>query len=545
MKAKLLDCTLRDGGFINDWNFGQYTMLSIFQRLANAKIDNIEIGFLDDRNSFNLQRSMNPKSSNFDEIFMGKNKGRSQVFAMIDYGTCDISNLDEHCEKSFIDGIRVIFKKKDIDGALEFCKKLQDKGYLISVNPVSITTYSDMEMLKLVEKINILNPYTMSMVDTYGLMHSENMIKYFYLIDNNLNKNINLGYHSHNNFQLAYANSIELLNSKTERTLIIDGSLYGMGKGAGNACIELLAMYMNENFSADYKIDELLEAIDIDILKIRENFSWGYAVPAYIAALNDCHPKYVSFLRDKNTLSTKSINEILKKIDNDKKLTFHKEYIERLYLEYQQHDIDDSRTIEVLRNNLKNKNILMLGPGRSIARQKDKILEYIKVNNPIVISLNHISNIYNPDYVFISNTKRYEHYANIFLKKDNPFQIIATSNITSFNNEFDYILNYGKLINSNEIIGDNSMSMLLTLFKDIGINKISLAGFDGYSPNKTDYYDEYLAFPHNDKDKLLFNEAIAKQLQALRQYIDIEFLTDSKYEKMVINKEGNLLNAKN
>ena len=531
MKTKLLDCTLRDGGFINDWYFGQYTILSIFQRLVNAGIDNIEIGFMDDRNAFNIQRSMNPKSENFEELFKGKQKGNSKVFAMIDYGTCDISNVDDHTENSFIDGIRVIFKKKDIDGALAFCKQLQDKGYLISVNPVSITTYSDMDMLKLVEKINVLNPYTMSMVDTYGLMHSENMLKYFYLIDNNLNENINIGYHSHNNFQLAYANSIELMNIKTNRTLIIDGSLYGMGKGAGNACIELLAMYVNENYNGKYDISELLEAIDIDILKIKEKYNWGYAVPAYIAALNDCHPKYVNYLRDKNTLSTKSINEILKNIDEDKKLTFHKDHIEKLYLEYQKRDIDDSEAIAKLRDELRSKNILMLGPGRSIVKQKDKILNYIETHKPVVLSINHVSNIYNPDYVFISNMKRYEHYANIFINKQNPFKIIATSNITPFNDEFDFVLNYGKLINSDDLTQGNSMSMMLELFKDIGIKKISMAGFDGYSPNKTNYYDDYLSFSHDDKDKLLFNEAIAKQIQVLRNCIDIEFLTESMYEK--------------
>ena len=539
MDVKLLDCTLRDGGFINDWNFGQYTILSIFQRLVNAGVDNVEIGFIDDRNVFNLQRSMNPKSANFEEIFKGVKKGKSTVFAMIDYGTCDIKNIEDHNEDSFIDGIRVIFKKKDIDGALAFCKQLQDKGYKLSVNPVSITTYSDMEMLELVEKINKLNPYTMSMVDTYGLMHKENMIKYFYLIDNNLNKNINLGYHSHNNFQLAYSNSIELLSIKTDRTIILDGSLYGMGKGAGNACIELLAMYLNENYSKNYKIEELLETIDIDILKIKQKYEWGYSMPAYVAALNDCHPKYVHFLLDKNTLSAKSINEILSKIDVDKKLTFHKEHIERLYLEYQNHDINDFEDINELRDILKNNNILLLGPGRSIAKQKDKILKYISEYNPIVISLNHVSNIYNPNFVFMSNTKRYEHYANILIQKHNSFKIIATSNITPLNNEFDYILNYGKLINENELIGDNSMSMLLTLFKDLDIEKISLAGFDGYSPTKKDYYDEYLEFSSDNKDKILFNEAIAKQLETLKQYMKIEFLTESMYEKSKVSYAEN------
>lgn len=536
MSIKLLDCTLRDGGFLNNWKFGKSDILTIYNRLNKANIDIIEVGFIDDSYTKDSNATINPTSKFFDELFSVIKNKKAMTVAMIDYGTCNINNIS--CP-DFLDGIRVIFKKKDIDGALNYCKQLKDKGYKVFVQPVSITTYSDKEMLDLIEKVNKLKPYAMSIVDTYGLMHKDNLIKYFYLIDNNLDENISLGYHSHNNFQLGYANSIEFIEMKTKRNLIVDGSLFGMGKSAGNTSIELLAMYMNENYSKNYDVDEILELIDLNIMKYKHQHDWGYSMPYYVSALNDCHPKYVQYLKDKNTLSIKSINNILERIEHSKKLTFNKDYIEQLYIEYQQKDFDDSLDVKNLEKNLSSKNILLLGPGRSVLKQKNKVLEYIATVKPVIISINHIPSICEADYLFISNNKRYEHYVDILINKQNKFKIIATSNISPIYDEFDFVLNYGKLLNKNEIIGDNSMSMLLTAFKNMKIKKLALAGFDGFNIKENNYYDSFLSFAENNKDVDLFNEAIAKQLIEFRQFMEIDFITESTYEQKKVKYAKN------
>lgn len=526
--VKLLDCTLRDGGFLNDWNFGKYNILTIFNRLQNANVDIIEVGFVNDSNVYNINRTINPNTKDFDKFFSQIKKQNSMVVAMVDYGTCDIKNI---FAPDFLDGIRVIFKKKDIDNALAYCKQVKDLGYKVFVQPVSITTYSDMEMLELVEKVNKLKPYAMSMVDTYGLLHKDQMIRYFYLMNNNLDKDICLGYHSHNNFQLAYSNTIEFAEIKTDRELILDGSLYGMGKSAGNACTELLAMYLNENFNKNYDLNEILEAIDIDIMKYKASYEWGYSLPYFLAASNNCHPNYVKFLQNKNTLNVASMNDILASIEPSKKLTFNKDYITKLYIDYQTKDIDDTKAYEAIKQEVFNRNILLLGPGRSVINQKQKIKDYMAKNNPIVISINHISTVVAPDYIFITNTKRYQHYANIFINQVNDFKIIATSNIKPLHNEFDYVLNYGKLMNKDELIGDNSMSMLLTAFKNMQVKNLALAGFDGFGHAHKDFYDNFLTFSNMPKDMDLFNEAIANQLEDFKQYMNIEFITQTKYLK--------------
>ena len=118
-EIKLVDCTLRDGGYVNDWEFGHSTIICVFDRLVRAGVEIIEIGFLDDRRVYDPNRTIQPDTACYDKIFAGCDKGGSMVVAMIDYGTCGIEHIGP-CADSFIDGIRIIFKKPKMKGAIEF-----------------------------------------------------------------------------------------------------------------------------------------------------------------------------------------------------------------------------------------------------------------------------------------------------------------------------------------------------------------------------------------------------------------------------------------
>ena len=225
------------------------------------------------------------------------------------------------CKDSLLDGIRVIFKKNLRKEALEFCGELKKLGYKFFAQLVSVTSYTDKEMKELIELANDVKPYVVSMVDTYGLMHA------------------------HNNLQMGYANCIAMMSNKIKRTMVVDGSLYGMGKNSGNAPIELIAMYMNENMEKSYDINQILEAIDANILRFYTTTLWGYNIFHYLAASNDCHPNYVTYLMNKQTLSLRSINEILGGLKGEKKLLYDKNCIEDLYIRYQSCGADGSTVV--------------------------------------------------------------------------------------------------------------------------------------------------------------------------------------------------------
>ena len=530
-KIGLLDCTLRDGGYVNDWNFGAGSIKSIFSRLDDAGVDAIEVGFIDERRPYDPDRSIYPDTKSVEPVFKDIQKPHALVTAMIDYGTCSIDKIAPASE-SHIDGIRVIFKKHRQDEALAFIAQIKEKGYKIIINPVSVTSYSDEEMLVLINKINKLDPYLVTIVDTYGLMHSKEVLHYCKLMDDNLKKNIILAYHAHNNFQLAYANSIAVINKIKDRDLIIDGTLFGMGKSAGNACTELIAMYMNEFCGKNYDINQIQEAIDVDITKEFNKKEWGYRPLYYISALHDCHPNYVTQLLDKKTLSVKQINEILEKIpaENDKKLLYDKDLCEKLYNEYQNKTVDDAKAVQELKKQFSGREILLVGPGKSIVDEKAAVDEFILQKHPLVVSVNFLNDDFPIDYVFMGNAKRYSQFFSRIYAEQDKVRLICTSNISEAREKIDYIVNFAALAGEKEVIRDNPLVLLLNLLIKLGVKSVHLAGFDGYDNTiEANYYKEYVPMLYDTKNVLARNDAIKAYLKEIDSKISIRFLTNTRY----------------
>lgn len=523
---KLLDCTLRDGGYVNKWRFGNGNMICIYDRLTQAGVDIIEMGFLDDREPFDPERSIQPDTDSLSKTFAGIGPKSSMVVAMIDYGTCSLDNVKD-CDDSFIDGIRVIFKKENMHKATDFGKALMDKGYKLFLQMVSITSYGDKDVKEFAEHVNTVKPYAVSVVDTYGLMHKEQLFHYFGLLDEYLDKGISIGYHSHNNFQLAYSNTIEMLKLDTDRDLVVDGTLYGMGKSAGNAPIELLAMHLNDNYGKKYDINQILEAIDTNIMPIYAKHYWGYSLFFYIAAKNDCHPNYVKYLMDKRTLSVRDTNTILGTIEPELKLKYTESHIEQLYLEYLVDCQDDIGSIDALEDSLKGKDLLIIGPGTSIITEKDAIAGYIRDRSPTVISVNFIPDIPH-DYVFVSNPKRYS----LMLPQLNAGneKVIATSNVTSVGEPFEYTVRYDGLVTDTDEIWDNALVILLNLLKKIGVGSVTLAGFDGFKRNVEDnYVDSSFDLSKEYSYLSTVNRLLKRKIKAFSKDMDIRFLTESIY----------------
>ena len=526
---KLLDCTLRDGGYLIDWNFGHNNLVNVFERVVDAGVEFIEVGFIDDRRQFDINRSIMPDTNSMEKIFGGLDRKNTLVVGMIDYGTCRLENI-QPCEESFLDCIRVIFKKHLRQEAMEYCASLKKLGYKVFAQLVSVTSYSDEEMLDLVRLANEVKPYAVSMVDTYGLMHQNNLKHYFDILNANLEPEIGLGYHAHNNFQMGYANCITMISQTTDRMLLVDGTIYGMGKSAGNAPIELIAMYLNDNCGKDYHISQFLEAIDSNISNFYTPSTWGYNMFYYLAASNDCHPSYVSDLMNKRTLSVKSINQILGKLEGEKKLLYDKAYIEELYKNYQTIDVDDAKDIKTLSESFCSRKILLLGPGTSIRSEKEKIHKYISDENPLVISINFVDADYDIDYLFLSNSKRYVQLASTLSKNNHEFKIIATSNVTKTSGVFDYTLNYSSLLDEKAEIIDNSFMMILKALVRLGVEQVAVAGFDGYKEEqKGNYINPNMEYHFNAEQAASLNKYVGKTIKEMSEQIQLEFITESLY----------------
>lgn len=525
MNIKILDCTLRDGGYVNNWGFGEIAIKRIISKLSNANIDIIECGFLT-TNGGDKNTSLFNDVSKIRDYIGAKNKDIMYV-AMIAYPNNIVVNIPE-CDGNSIDGIRVTFHEHEIDEAMSVCKELKDKGYKVFVQPVGLTSYNDYSILKLIEKVNLLNPYSFYIVDTLGTMYKNDLLRTYYLIDNNLNKDINIGFHSHNNLQLSFSNAQELAMIQTTRTIIIDSSVFGMGRGAGNLCTELLAEYINNNIEKRYNTECLLEIIDDHLNSIYAKYPWGYSAPYCLAAINNCHPNYASYLMEKQTITVKSISDILKKLDNEKRSLFDKKYIEEVYIQYQKNFVDDSKELEKIKKSIGDKKVLILAPGKSIEYNMENINEFIEKEDLFVISINFIPRKVKVNSVFISNYKRFENIEYFDYNMD-KLSIILTSNIMTENKANYSIVNYSDLLVDESIISDNAGLMLINLLKRLMIREVYIAGFDGYSIDKENYVSENMELVKNNENIDTINEAIKNKIKELKKNLDINFITESKY----------------
>lgn len=310
-------------------------------------------------------------------------------------------------------------------------QKIKEKGYKIFIQPVGINSYSDIELINLIEKVNLIEPYAFYIVDTLGILNKKSITYLFGILDNNLKKSINIGYHSHNNLQLAFSNAQEIIDWATNRSIIIDASVFGMGRGAGNLCTELLTSYLNNNYSNRYITGCILEIIDEEILKIFSTTPWGYNTPYYLSATHRCHPNYATFLLSKQTLPAMAISKILTSIRNEKKDLYDKNYIESLYISFLSSEIDDSASLTRLKEIINNRAVLILGAGMSVANEQKLIADYVRKFHPFVISVNFIDPVLDQQskIVFFSNSKKYLAVESELSTSDKT--ILATSNIIS------------------------------------------------------------------------------------------------------------------
>ena len=528
MEKLLLDCTLRDGGYVNDWKFGRDTIVNIFERLVSAGTDIIEVGFLDERRPFDPDRSIMPDTDAVEKIYGGLDRGKSMTVAMIDYGTCSTEHIRPAAE-SWLDGIRVIFKKNIMEEAFSYCAEIKALGYKVFAQAVSITSYTEEELLRFIGYANAVKPYAVSMVDTYGLLHQTDLLKVTSVMDGHLDEGISLGYHAHNNFQMGYANAISFLSSGRRR-LVVDGTLYGMGKSAGNAPLELLAMYMNAHEGGHYDINQMLEAIQTGVMEFYKKRPWGYNLFFYVAASNKVHPNYVSFLMNKRTLSVTEQNELLSRIPEEKKLLYDPKCIERLYLEYQKTECNDERDMAELAARLRGKEIFVFGPGSSVLTCRGQIEKFLAERKPVVFAINCLPSYCKPDYIFVSNSQRYLQLSGRLAERENAgIRLIAASNVTRTRGRFDYTLNYGALIDEGAEYPDNSLRMLLKAFERISPGKVFLAGFDGYTPDTVNYFDVSMEYSFVKERAEAFNEYGRKFLSESMKRLSLEFVTPSHY----------------
>lgn len=520
-EIKLLDCTLRDGGYVNNWEFGEKCISEVLSALSASRVDCIEVGFLTTE-PYDSTRTRFSAAEKISALFPNGKPAGTLVFGMIVFGKYPIENLKPRVETG-LDGIRVTFKKDERDVALEYCRQVQSLGYLVSVNPTGADGYSDREFLDILEPVNEMRPFAFAIVDTLGAMKRRDVARLCTLIDHNLHPDVALCFHSHNNLQLSFANALEVMAVRSPRTFIIDTCIFGMGRGAGNLCTELMMRHLNEREPNRYDLIPVLRVIDERISRIFARTPWGYSVPYYLAAVNRCHPNYASYLLSKQTLPVTGIDVLLKMIPVERRNEYSKATIEALYLEYQAHAIDDGDAREQLKAFFSGRELLLLAPGKSLETEKEKIQAFIDETNPVIIAINTLPPTGKADILFVSNAKR---FTEISVPEDS--QVVLTSNIPDAPSSALRV-DYTSYLNDSEL-SDNAALMLFSLLIRLGIPRVSVAGLDGFSSDgEMDYFSQDLINPAKREREDCLNSVMREQLKNFSARIKICWLTPSLY----------------
>ncbi len=519
-KIELLDCTLRDGGHINQSRFGQDVIVSIIKHLLESNIDIIEVGFLQNcEHCLDVAIYNNIKEASY----ILPPKSRNVKYAlMAQEDLYDIDKLEKN--SGIIDIIRVSFHDFDMEEGLNFAKKVIEKGYQCFINPINLMGYSDEALLKLLDSINQINPYGFTIVDTFGSMLKEDLYRIYYLVHHNLNDKIAVAIHLHENMSLSYSLAQAFLEIiAPTRNACIDASLYGMGRVPGNLCVELIMDYMNRTMGKRYHIEFVYDAIDRYIIHWKSKVPWGYSIAYALSAQYQVHRTYAEYLLKKGKLQTKQINQILSMIDHKNRTKFNESYIESLYISFQDHAIDDKSDILEISEKIKNREVLIIAPGSSILKRKTKIMEFIKKKNPVIFLANFSWKEIEADFIFFSNFRRLHEFEN---SCSNTKRII-TSNLLSECSKYDYVINYANYAYYKEKIFDNSVIMLLNMLNRIHQTIIYLAGFDGFSEEQN-FVRESMNF--NDTYRYNYDNQIIKEIiSALSKKMNLCFITPSIY----------------
>lgn len=535
---KLLDCTLRDGAYLVDKDFGKENIAGIIEGLVKAKIDFIEIGFFQNE-GFGEGKTVYLNSEAALQ-YVPKEKKNSRFTVLADCSRYDVSNLDR-CVGNSIDAVRECFFKSEVNKAIDNCRVIKAKGYMLFVQPVDILGYSDRELLDLIDMVNDVEPYCISIVDTFGSMYQEDLHRVLELMHHNLLPSIRIGFHSHNNMQLSNALSQEFLRwAKGKREVIIDGTLAGMGRGAGNTPTELIAQYMVSKMHAGYDIDTILDLLDTYMENIKSRCTWGYSTQYFVAGSLGAHVNNIKFLTEKNSIRSKDIRYILNKIGESARKRYDYNLLETVYMKYLESVIDDSESVEIIRKNIENYSILILLPGASLRKNYKLIQQFIKEKKIKVISVNVIPREFHIDYIFISNLKRYQ-----YLTKDVAYiglNKIVTSNVPFEADENTVPINFTKYIKCGWEHMDNSAIILLRLLDCMKLNHIYIAGFDGYDAHgKKNFYSQNLELANLSEKATTLNAEIADMLSDYminrkNVHTPITCITESRFSTIL---EGN------
>lgn len=532
---KLLDCTLRDGCYIVQSKFGTAAIRGIISKLQDAGIDLIECGWLKDQPHTEGTAFYHVPADL--EQYLTRRDPDKVYLAMIDWDRYQTDALPQYDGKS-INAIRVVFPHGKVAGGMAVAEKIREKGDQVYLQAANTLAYSDDDLLELAAAVNSLKPVCLSVVDTFGAMYEEDLERIVRILDANLDPEIQLGFHSHNNMQLSFALTIHFIKlfADSPRGIITDASLCGMGRGAGNTTTELLVSYLNRKAGCHYDLDAVLDAIDTYMEYFRANYQWGYSTSYFIAGLNCCHVNNIAYLQENHRTNAREMHRIIASLSPADRLKYDYDLLESKFIANQNRKVDDTAACEALRQHFKGRRIVLIAPGKQSLIHKAEITEYVRTHNAVTIAVNALLPGYDYDYAFFVNPARCEYAQTAYPEAYGKVTRILLSNIRHRPEGNELIIGYDRAVKRGWKYFDNAVICALRLMDNLGMESVAVAGFDGFRKQYNESYgDPYLPSQDPEIDWDMLNDEIVRLFRSFRKNAqhcrDIEFLTESYFNQ--------------
>ncbi len=291
-KIKVLDCTIRDGGLINKHDFDHRFVREVYRMISAAGVDYMEMGYKNSKKLFSPEEFGLWKFCDDDKInrVIEGIESRTKISIMVDVDRVDIEDVRPKAE-SPVDMIRTASYVKDIDKAIYMANHFAEKGYETTINIMAISRDQGSELDEALHQIEEESRIgVLYIVDSFGALYQEPVERLVKLAKTIL-KTKEVGFHGHNHQQLAFGNTIEAIIHGAN---YLDGTVYGIGRAAGNCPLELLVGFLK---NPKFDIRPILDLISHEFIPLRERIEWGYIIPYAIAGMMNEHPKTAMALR--------------------------------------------------------------------------------------------------------------------------------------------------------------------------------------------------------------------------------------------------------
>ena len=431
-KIKVLDCTVRDGGYLNSWNFDSKVVRECYRALSKAGVDYVELGYRGtekyfSKDDFGLWR-FSPEEAVSEAT---ANIKGAKVALMADFGRSDLDDFLPASE-SAVTLVRVAAQRDGLKEAVRFIDGLKKKGYETSLNAMGYTNMTALEREELARMLKGSAVDYIYLADSYGSIFPyqiEGLVEPIRDVEG-----VELGFHPHNSLMMAFANTLEAVRCGVT---VVDSSIYGMGRGAGNLNTEILLAYLEGELGGRFNSIPVLNIIDRYFTDFHRDTAWGYKLPIMLSGMFRCHPNYAKALVDAKEYTIEDIWKAMEYIRKKNPVGFSRELLDEVIaggviggLSEEARSGVSSSKVHCARvsggdsalgvgaagspvtylDRHRDRDFLVLATGPSLKKYKDKIDEFIKKYDPVILGANNLDGLFVPDYHAFNNKRRFMKY---------------------------------------------------------------------------------------------------------------------------------------